>query len=348
MKVLIVSTSTNNTDTVITSLGYLEKHEISVFRYDKKWISECQLAVQSNPQVQQLLQAGMWPPPDQRAGWRTRVRTDDELLSHAATFKPDVIVYISAWEGLFVLDHETIGTLNQQAPVVHMCFDGSDPPWWPQMKVFEEKRLFSLTVNIDGGHIWPGGEEWLRAVNNPAWWNDKINGITLLTPLDPRFFLGPKNPFMQRPYSVAYAGNHGGWIRDWIFQKMRAKQYATRERDDVMGSYSFYCNFLQQCKAVVSVPFTGSTVTCHVKGRVLEAGYAGTNLLEWRNEATRAWFLPRYEFWEYQGVEDCLDQCEWLTGHPELCEEMAKNLHHKVTTEHSPEVFWQKVLERVK
>lgn len=348
MKILFISTSTNNTDTVISSLGYLDKHEISVLRYDKKWNQECAQAVQSNPGVRQLLQAGQWPPPDQREGWRTRVRMDDELLTHADVFKPDVIIYISAWEGLFVPEHETLGALNQKAPLVHFCFDGADPPWWPQMKVFEEKGLFHCTVNIDGSHYWPGGKEWIGHDGNDMSHFWKINGLTLLTPIDPRFFTGPDNPFPQRPYAVAYAGNHGGWLRDWIFQKMRAKQYATRERDDVMGSYGFYCQFLKQCKAVVSVPFTGSTVTTHVKGRVLEAGYAGTALLEWANPATAAWFTPRADYWEYSGVENCLEECEWLVGHPKICEDMAKNLHHRVTTEHSPEKFWTAVFDRVK
>jgi hypothetical protein len=348
MKILFATTSTNNTETVLSSLDYLKSHEISVFQYDRKWNMECQQAVTANPSVRDQLQAGQWPPPDQREGWRKRVRTDDDLLTQVDVWKPDVVIYISAWEGLFVLEHETLGAINQKAPVVHMCFDGADNPWWPQMKVFEEKGLFSLTLNIDGSHVWPGGKEWgLTPYSGEAQWRIK-NGLTLLTPLDPRFFNSPDNPFMQRPYGIAYAGNHGGWLRDWLFQKMSNKGYATRVRDDVMGSYGFYCRFLQQCKAVVSVPFTGSTTTYHVKGRVLEAGYAGACLMEWRNEATRAWFTPRHMFWEYEGVENCIEECEWLIGHPKLCEEMARNLHHEVTTKHDPHSFWTAVLDRVK
>ncbi len=356
MPILICSTSTNNTDTVINSLEYLGSHEVHVFRYDRKWNDACAQAVQQNPQIRELLQMGAWPAPEDREGFKPRVKMDAELLTIAASLKPDVILYISAWEGLFVLDNQTLGELNQIAPLVHMCFDASDPPWWPQMETFEKLGIFAFTLNIDGGHVWPGGKDW----RYDRWNTGPIqaaspqppikNGLTLLTPLDPRAFDGVQVPFNVRPFSVGYAGNAGGWIRNALVQRLQHELkglFAFKQRDDNLGSYNHYCTFLRHCRVSISVPFTGSNATYHVKGRVLESGYAGACLLEWKNDATRGWFSPRHDFEEYESVEECCEMAQWLAGHPRRCEEIAANLHRRVTTEHSPEAFWGKVLERV-
>jgi hypothetical protein len=108
-----------------------------------------------------------------------------------------------------------------------------------------------------------------------------------------------------------------------------------------------YCTFLKHCKAVITVPFTGSNATTHVKGRVIEAGYAGACLLEWENPATASWFQPRADYWTYSSVEECREMAQFLAAHPKLCQEMAASLNHRVTTEHSPEKFWGAVFERL-
>src|SRR5258708_31830003 len=354
MRILICSTSTNNTDPVVNSLEYLGSHEIHVFRYDRKWNDACTQAVQQNPQVRELLQMGAWPAPEDREGFKPRVKMDAELLTLAAGLKPDVILYISAWEGLFVLDNQTLGEMNAIAPLVHMCFDASDPPWHPQMKTFEELGIFALTLNIDGGHEWPGGRDWQAGyikAGGRGMHDWKIaNGLTLLTPLDPRAFDGVQAPFNVRLFSVGYAGNAGGWIRNALVQRLQHELkglFAFKQRDDNLGSYNHYCTFLRHCRVSISVPFTGSNATYHVKGRVLESGYAGACLLEWKNDATRAWFTPRFDFEEYESVEECCEMAQWLAGHPKRCEEIAANLHRRVTTEHSPEAFWLAVFSKL-
>ena len=343
-RVLFISTSTNNTDTVIDSLKYLGEHEIELVRYDKRWNEVCQQAILADPNVRTYLQMGIWPPPETREAYRQRVSMDAEILKVAATFKPHSIMYISAWEGLFVPTHETLKKLGETAPVTHLCFDGSDPPWWPQMKVFEEKGLFALTVNIDGGPFWPGAPLW-STLGRPEC--PKIAGLTTLTPVDPRYFEGVQVPFNVRPYAIGYAGNAGGWIRSQLvnqMQKHKGHVFTYRGRDDHMGSYRNYCDFLRYCRVVISVPFTGSNATTHVKGRVVEAGWAGAALLEWKNDATRHWFTPRHDFWEYDSIEDCMDAAEWLAAHPRLCEEMAQALRTKVVGEHHPRQIWNHIL----
>lgn len=352
MKVLVLSTSSNNTDTVIGSLDYLGTHEIEVFRYDAKYLMQVGMALAGDPSIRDQLQAGQFHLSPERVG------RDAEMLDVARRFKPDAIVYISAWEGDFVPKIETLGELNTIAPLIHMCFDGADPPWWPQMEFFEEKGLFSLTVTIDGAQDWPGGGYWpvvtFRVENGgvsktPARQPHIKNALTLLTPLDPRYFQGVQMDFMERPYPFVYAGNAGGWTRSHLVHRMQqeVKGFVYRQRDDHPQSYRNFCDFLRHSKAVISVPFTGSSAAKHVKGRVLEAGMAGAALLEWKNEATAAWFTPREMYLEYESVEEGIDMAGFMIGHPKLCRDMAAALHHRVVTEHSPEVFWKKVFAGV-
>ena len=339
MKVLWFSTSSNNTPTVVESLASLNQHEIHLFHYDAVYHREIAAAVQASPDVREKLHLGQFHLP------RERVGMDAQMISKAKEFQPDIMLYTSAWEGDFVPLNETLVELNSLAPLVHILYDGSDPPWWPQLKNFEDIGAFKLTVNIDGGFYWPGGgRKWNDVEGNTY----SINGLTLLTPVHPAYYQGVAIPFMQRPYAVAYAGNHGGWLRNWIVTKMHDKGYFIKPRDDKYDSYGLFAKTLMQCRAVVNVPFTGSTATTHVKGRVVEAGWAGAALLEWKNDATRAWLTPRYHFWEYEGVEDCIEQCEWLKGHPKIAEEMAKALHNEVITRHDPLSFWTVVFDRVK
>lgn len=335
MKVLIFSTSSNNTDTVIDSLAATNIAAIDVFRYDSRFLQRCALAVQGNPKAAELLHAGQL-----HFGPET-ARRDAEMLTAAREKKPDVIIYISAWEGDFVPSHETLGELNTIAPLVHLCFDGSDPPWWPQMDAFERKGIFSLTVNIDGGQMWPGGTAWAYADDQPR----IKNALTTLTPLDPKPFAGVHLPYVERPYRIGYAGNAGGWIRDCLVTRLGSiPGFAKKLRDDATGSYAFYIQFLKHVQVSVSVPFTGSNAAKHVKGRVVESALAGCCLLEWKNPATAAWFTPRHEYEEYESIDDCLEAAAWLAGHPRRAAEMAAAMQARARREHSADVVWTKIL----
>lgn len=337
MKVLFHSTSSNNTDTVINSLASTGMAEVDVIRYDTRFHQRCQMALQSDPNNAALLQSGrLHFAPES-------VQRDAEMLTAAKERKPDIQIYISAWEGDFVPTTETLGELNSIAPLVHMCFDAGDPPWWPQIQEFDRRGIFTLTVNIDGNPVWPGGAGWAPE-------ETKIkNGLTLLTPLDPLPFAGNQLPYGERPYSIGYAGNAGGWIRSNLVNRLQTLPGFTKKlRDDNPGSYQLYCDFLKHVQVSVSVPFTGSNATKHVKGRILESAYAGACVLEWRNAATRNWFLPRYEFEEYGSVEECLEMAAWLAGHPARAAEMALALQGRVMRDHAPPVFWNRVLQDAK
>lgn len=338
MKVIFFSTSSNNTDTVIDSLRATNLAEVDVFRYDTRFLQHCGLAIQANPKAADMLRAGQihFDP--------ATVRRDAEMLTAAREKKPDVIFYISAWEGDFVPSNETLGELNAMAPVVHLCFDASDPPWWPQLAKFERDGVFSLTVNIDGGHFWPGGEQWDSTLIKPDY-PRLSRSLTTLTPLDPRPFAGILLPYLERPYRVGYGGNAGGPIRNALVSRLQqtVPGFIPRLRDDDPGSYAAYIYFLKHTQVSVSVPFTGSNAAKHVKGRVVESAFAGACLLEWKNAATRTWFLPRYEYEEYETIDECLEVAAWMTGQPRRCAEMAAAMQQRAIREHSADVVWNKI-----
>lgn len=357
MKIMLFSTSTNNTNTVIDSLKFvldptrpqMAAHpDLEVFRFDAAWNSTVSQMVAGNPQLQAQLQAGQLRFQGEAA---KRVKMDREALAAARDFAPDVILGILAHEGDWMLSDETMAELNTIAPAIHILFDATDPPWriaqppFGNIHRYHANKCFDLTVAIDGGREWPGDEFY----NGP----DKIPGMTKLTPLDPRYFLGGHDmAFNERPYPVGYAANAGGWIRGALVERLKAHyaskaMFGLRLRDDQPGSYRQYADFLRHCRVMINVPFTGSGAAKHVKGRVIESGYAGCALMEWKNEATRHWVTPRYEMLEYESVEELLDLSEWLAGHPKVGAEMAAALQRRMLTEHNPVKFWGDVFERV-
>jgi hypothetical protein len=343
MKILVLTTSTNNTESFVGSL-FAAGHDpanISVLTYDRKWHGAALEAIQANPSFQAQLQQG--------TGHirRDACAMDDEILHAVKLGKPDVVVYISAWQGDFIPLNETLGEVNAMAPLVHFLSDGQDPPWWPQLKEFERRQCFSLTVNIDGGHDWPGGHvaNWRGKVENP--W-EVTNALTLLTPVDTRHFPPSPVAYHERPYAVGYAGNQGGHFRSELVRSLnRVVGFAFRERDHQPGSYPHFADFLRHVRVSVSTPFTGSGQARQVKGRVLESGFAGACLLEWKNDATAAWFTPRHEYWEYESVEEARELAEWLAGHPKIAGATAAALQARVEKEHAPAVFWRRVFEAI-
>ena len=347
LKILCLSTSTNNTATFYGSLECLGTHEVTVLRYDQKWHQAAHQRLQNPQMLQHYQQTGQIHPPISL----DECSMEDEIMAEVKQNKPDVIVYVSAWQGAFVPLNETFQELNAICPVIHFLCDGADAPWWPKLKEFERRKQFSLTVNIDGSHRWPGGKDWpgiiIGGMSDIPW---RIsNALTLLTPLDTRVFAKPlMRSYEERPYAITFAGNGGTSDRNAIIKKLATVSgFEHRPRDQNPQSYPQFVEHLQNSRVIVSVPFTGSGQARHVKGRVLETGFTGGCLLEWKNEATAAWFEPRRDYWEYNSVEECTEYAEWLSKHPRIAQEMAASLARRVFEEHRPEVFWNKVFAAV-
>jgi hypothetical protein len=338
-RILFLTTSTNNTATFYGSLDMLGKHEVVVFPYDRKHWEQIGQAIQQNPGIREQVQRGQFTIP------RERSAMDNELLMECKIGKPDVIIYVSAWQGAFVPLNETIGEMNSMAPVIHLLNDGQDPPWFPQLQEFDRRGEFSLTVNIDGGHKWPGGSEWLDEAT-------RLKGkcMTLLTPIDLRHYRQTGLSFGERPYPIGYSGSPSSPTRAAVIGRLqRVQGFTYRPRDETgnPNSYSDHIGFLQYTQVSVNVPFTGSGVERQVKGRVLEAGFAGCCCLEWRSDTMRSWFTPRHEFAEFESVETCAEQAEWMAHHQKIAEEIGRAMNDRLTKEHHPKIFWERVLGEV-
>ena len=273
-------------------------------------------------------------------------RMDEEVYAHALRYQPDLIVYIgSRWGELPSMG--TLGSMNKNvAPVVHLCSDAADHPWHDLLLDYAKAKCFALQVAIDGNKDWP-------LHNDP-------NGLTALTPFDPRRYPDPK-PHAERDIHFGYSGSIGSAgnprkkrspsIRYRIVDECRRDGgMQIREREDHnVGledrTYQAYVDYLGRCRVTLNVPFSGTQAAMQVKGRVVEAGLAGCVLLEHRGAPTAYWFTPGVDYLEYDNAGHANQLAAALK--PDESQAMAMRLRARVLAEHGPEAFWSRVLKRI-
>lgn len=258
-----------------------------------------------------------------------------EIVSHARNYAPDVIVYIGAIEemhGIPVLEIGILKQLRDIAKTIHICGDASHKPWWPLLESYEVHGCFDVQVSIDGNFETPLAKF--------------KSGIVKLTPIDPSLF-SPK-PWHERSELIAFAGNCGNPNEEraiWISQLI-ATTGMSWVHDSNRTWIDLYAS-LGNCK--VSINFAKSNGTgnmFHVKGRVVETGFAGACLLERKNPHTAHWFDPNVDYFEYENLSDAVQKIEWAKENTSLLETMARKFHDRVVTEHHPSIFWKGVFER--
>jgi spore maturation protein CgeB len=98
------------------------------------------------------------------------------------------------------------------------------------------------------------------------------------------------------------------------------------------------------------VPWSGVSEVGQVKGRVLEAGWAGACLLEHADSPTRNWFTPGVDYAVYRDRNEALMAVHQLlySDRGVTAQRMADNLARRVRAEHSAEIFWGRVWEALK
>lgn len=204
---------------------------------------------------------------------------DADILRQAEAFRPDVIFYTGGEKGTGLPSVDTFRMLREIAPVIHYQGDFADPPWWPTMEYYRREGCFDLTVSIDG-------------VKAPL-----VNYVTL-TPMDVVKFAPTKR---HKPIHCGFAGNVVPRERyDLIKEKHgtedpRAKllhslsSVVLRPRQST-GAYVDYIAFLQSCQMMINTSWAGSGQVHHVKGRVIEAAFAGCALLEMLGSPIGDWF----------------------------------------------------------
>jgi glycosyl transferase family 1 len=262
--------------------------------------------------------------------YRQDWNVDQQIRNMIADFIPDCAVFSGTAGGPNLPKPETLAEININVPIIHFCADTSDPPWWPYLESYRAAKSFRMTVNIDGNDEWP----------------KEGRDITLLTPIDPAFYDGAL-PLEQRPIQLGFCGGYPDGLRKELIEHLQAEcGLVVKPRNEMYGSYQSYSDFMKQCRIVVNVPISGSGVSRQVKGRVLEAGWAGCCLVDLIESAAGKWFDPYNDYLSYFNVPDAAHKMKSLFNSPDEMRRRAYNLSVKVRRDHSPQVFWNKVFER--
>lgn len=254
-----------------------------------------------------------------------------ELVDTAKSWKPDFILFIGAIEqyhGRPVPQPDILRALNNVAPMVHMCDDAGDPPWWPMLEIYDREKCFSVQVNIDG------------ALDTPI--AHFANGMTLLTPIDWRPFQ-PK-PWNERKVRMSMVGGLGHSERKAMTEALMKKEILSFYEGPIGRSYDEMAAIMCDSKITYNYGITGSTKSMHVKGRVVEAGFAGSVLLEKRGSPVDKWFVPGEDFLWFETP----DEAAWILENTDdlQLEQMARRFQGEVLENHHPAKFWERVLLR--
>ena len=154
----------------------------------------------------------------------------------------------------------------------------------------------------------------------------------------------------MRPIACSYAGNkgsEGGGRRLILTELMFENLLNIRVRAGGLDGYDSYCEHLMRSRMTLNVPLSGTEQAMHVKGRVVEAGLAGAALLEFGGSPTRNWFRPGMDYMEYATIEDAKALIREFSKKPEVTQAMGDSLRARVLAEHSPAVFWGKIMYRI-
>jgi hypothetical protein len=248
----------------------------------------------------------------------------------AEQHRPDVIVYIGACmphqDGCPIPTTDALWRANGVAPMVHICSDAADPPWWPLLEEYDRAGAFRLQVAIDGSR------------ENPI----ARFGLVALTPVDPGMF-NPL-PWPQRGTLAGFCG--GGGARTPILQRL-ASSGLVWLNPGAWVSYPEVCAFYSGCRIVINDARTGTGQKRHVKGRFVEASLAGACLLEPSDSPARTWFEPGVDFLEY-GSDDHAEQIiRAAPSRGDADREMAERMRGKMLERHAARPFWTSVFERI-
>lgn len=234
----------------------------------------------------------------------------------------EVAFYIGACVAPGNPGDDTLAMIGRAMPLVHICFDGGDSPWWPVMERYRRAGVFRAQVNIDGAEC-PGAD------------------LVTLCPVDPRFYAGGE---VERDIALGFSGNLGSGLRQQVVGALvREAGLQVRPRASLeTADYPDYAQFMRRCRAVVNIPVSGSGQYMHVKARIVEAGLAGAAVLEHEESPAHKWFpgaLISY------GPGDLIERARGLD--PVEVAEKGAMLAEAVRARHMPEHFWGAVLDRV-
>jgi len=248
---------------------------------------------------------------------------DWQVEQAAVEYGPDVIFYIGAQDGRGNPRPDTFRRIRELAPVINLCSDAQDKPWHNTLAHYAKKQCFDLQVSIDGAEGAPVD-------------------LSTLTPVDPMPFSGD----VERDIRCGFSGSLGRWnARSEIVRALVWFDHVTlRNRTGGAESYQSHASFMKRCRMIVNVSNTGTGLDHHIKGRVLEAGWAGCCLLESEGSPIANWF-PEDCFFIYRDPPHAAGMIETLSD--EVIDRTAYRLAEEVRANYRPEQIYGKMLDLV-
>lgn len=252
-------------------------------------------------------------------GQVTDLRPDWVLLMGCADDQPTALVP----------SVEVLAKLGRAFPLVHLCCDGSEPVWWPQLLRYRDSGAFALQINVDGVRVGPIAED----------------GITCLCPIDPATLPDLPRPWSERTVRLGFCGSSGGDHPRTHAMDSISDVLTIRPRDH--DSPAGYLDFLSSCRCAWNHAATGTGDRSHVKARVIEAALAGAVVLETARSPTREWFASGEDYLEYEDADEVRSHLAWVDARPETAEAMTLSLRRKIVERHSPALLWDEVIRRI-
>ena len=250
------------------------------------------------------------------------LRNDHLMIEAARRVRPDVIFYIGAVKALGNPRPETLRELMTIAPSVNICSDAADRPWHPVLEGMKRLGCFNAQVSIDGANRAPVD-------------------IVTLTPIDPRPFEAEE----KRDIRCGFSGSIGRW--NARSEVIRALVWfgglIVRDRAGV-DAYEDHARFMKRCRMILNLSYTGSGHAHHIKGRVLEAGWAGCALLESEGSPIGEWF-PSDCYITFRDPKDAAAIIADLDD--AAIEKMARRLSEEVRSKFTPAMIYGAMMKRL-
>jgi hypothetical protein len=270
---------------------------------------------------------------------------DDELIRRVEEEAPDVCIYIAVCLSPKQFDgsephkgvpyDSTFRKVRDTCPSVMICCDGGDVGWERLLHRYHDGNCFDLMVDIDGVLDWPLKDKPGCFVGlNPWPWPADL----------------PIKALSRRSVDFGFHGALGLGSRRWQMceELKRTAGLSVHARgcvsDPCTMPYNEYARRISEFKIALNMAWSGMETCLHVKGRVLEYGFAGCCLLENRGSWAKEWFTPGVDYIEYEDAGHAAGLAQELLADLHRSQVFADNLRKKVNEQYNAERFWTSVL----
>lgn len=257
------------------------------------------------------------------------------MLRRARETRPDIAFYIGPNVGRGAPKPATLKAMRDICPFVNLCCDATDSPWHGPLKYYRAEGCFDLQVSLDGAIDAPVDHATLTPVRvgpfeAPVGRVDISagNGIA-------------RRRRGDRDIHFGFSGNTTGKRRE-IIAALRLFGGLTCKPHGL--SYEEHAAFMTRCRMILNVSYTGSGERHHMKGRVLEAGWARACLLEHADSPIGHWF-PKDCYVAYRSAKEAAEIARDITDG--IIEKTAARLAEEVRARFTPRQIYTEILERV-